>query len=85
MAITTSGNSPNVVTAHHAAKKRGMRTIALTGRDGGKIAKSLTTDDIEVRVPHQQTARIQEIHLLIIHCVCDIIDRRLFGDTAVSA
>lgn len=81
LAITTSGNSPNIVTAHYAAKRRGMRTIALTGRDGGKIADMLQSDDIEVRVPHQQTARIQEVHLLIIHCICDMIDRSLFGDS----
>ncbi|MCG5529583.1 phosphoheptose isomerase [Halorhodospira halochloris] len=81
LAITTSGNSPNVVSAHHAAKKRGMITIALTGRDGGKFAEIMESDDIEIRVPHQQTARIQEVHLLVIHCICDLIDRSLFGET----
>ena len=79
LAITTSGNSPNVVNAIKAAHDKHMGVIALTGYDGGKIADTLQEKDIEIRVPAYDTARIQETHLLIIHCICDIIDFRLFG------
>ena len=78
-AISTSGNSINVVNAIKAAHDKNMGVIALTGHDGGKIADHLQEKDIEIRVPAFDTARIQETHLLIIHCVCDIIDFRLFG------
>jgi len=80
LAISTSGNSANVVRAIDAAHERGLRIIALTGRDGGDIATALEPGDIEVRVPSERTARIQEVHLLIIHCLCDLIDTRLFLD-----
>jgi len=79
LAISTSGNSPNVVRAIEAAHERGMRVVALTGRDGGEIARKLTPEDCEVRVPARNTARIQEVHLLAIHCLCDLIDAQLFG------
>jgi len=80
LAISTSGNSLNVVRAIDAAHERGARIIALTGRDGGDIATAMESNDIEIRVPSDRTARIQEVHLLIIHCLCDLIDQRLFSD-----
>ncbi|TDQ38886.1 phosphoheptose isomerase [Thiopseudomonas denitrificans] len=79
LAISTSGNSANVVQAIHAAHDRNMKIVALTGRDGGAMAPLLQPDDIEIRVPSSVTARIQEVHLLAIHCLCDLIDRQLFG------
>lgn len=79
LAISTSGNSANIVQAIHAAHDRNMHVIALTGRDGGQIAPLLLPDDIEIRVPSNVTARVQEVHLLIIHCLCDLIDHQLFG------
>ncbi|MBK1734104.1 phosphoheptose isomerase [Halorhodospira abdelmalekii] len=82
LAISTSGTSPNILAAHQAACERGMRTVALTGRDGGPLGAALTEEDIEIRTPHQQTARIQEVHLLIIHCLCDLIDHTLFGNSS---
>ncbi len=80
LAISTSGNSPNVLAAIHAAHDRGMPVIALTGRNGGKMAGALKSGDVEIRVPADRTARIQEVHLVVIHCLCDGIDRTLFGD-----
>ena len=79
LAISTSGNSSNIVKAVQAAHERNMRVLSLTGNKGGKLAKLLKGDDIEIRVPSDRTARIQEIHLLVIHCLCDIIDAILFG------
>lgn len=79
LALTTSGNSANIVNAIKAAHDKNMGVIALTGYDGGKIVDHLQEKDIEVRVPAYDTARIQETHLLIIHCICDIVDFRLFG------
>ena len=79
LAISTSGNSDNISAAVNAAHETGMKVIALTGRDGGDIAKQLKSDDIEIRIPGESTARIQEVHLLVIHCICDIIDHQLFG------
>ena len=79
LAFSTSGRSANVVAAVEAAHDRGVRVIALTGRDGGRIAGMLDTDDLEIRVPAASTARIQETHLIVIHCLCDLIDRQLFG------
>jgi D-sedoheptulose 7-phosphate isomerase len=78
MAISTSGNSKNILQAIHSAHQRDMRIIALTGNDGGEIAKLLHPEDIEICVPSKRTARIQESHLVIIHTLCDIIDRQLF-------
>jgi len=79
LAITTSGNSPNVTAAVDAAHEREMRVVALTGRDGGQIAKTMGEADVEIRVPATVTARIQEVHLLAIHCICDLIDQYLFN------
>ena len=77
LAISTSGNSENVVRAIHAAHERGLKIVALTGRDGGVIAGALASGDIEIRVPADRTCRIQEVHLLVIHCLCDLIDAEL--------
>ena len=79
LAISTSGNSANVVQAIQAAHDRDMRVVALTGRDGGDMASLLGSEDCEIRVPATSTARIQEVHLLAIHCLCDLIDHQLFG------
>jgi len=79
LAISTSGNSANVIRAIDAAHEKKMKVVALTGRDGGKIAHQLTLDDIEIRVPAENTARIQEVHILSIHCLCHQIDEVMFG------
>ena len=79
LAISTSGNSANVMAAMEAARDRDMRIVALTGRDGGQMAGMLTEGDVHICVPHERTARIQEVHLLVIHCLCDGIDVALFG------
>lgn len=80
LAISTSGFSPNIVRAIEQAHEKKMTVVALTGRDGGKVAKTLTANDIEIRVLSESTARIQEIHLLTIHCLCDQIDEILFPE-----
>jgi D-sedoheptulose 7-phosphate isomerase len=77
LAISTSGNSENVLRAIQAAHERGLKVVALTGRDGGAIAEALGADDIEIRVPAERTCRIQEVHLLAIHALCDLIDAEL--------
>jgi len=82
LAISTSGNSGNVIAAIEAARDREMRIVALTGKGGGRIGAMLTAADVELRVPHERTARIQECHLLMIHCLCDAIDNTLLGDDA---
>ena len=82
LAISTSGNSANVVAAMNAARELGLRLIALTGNDGGKMAALIGPDGVHLCVPHKTTARIQEVHLLILHCLCDAIDHRLFGPRA---
>lgn len=79
LAISTSGQSPSIVQAIEAAHEREVLVIALTGKDGGAVAKILTDEDIELRVPAEQTARIQETHITIIHALCDQIDHQLFG------
>ncbi|MGE3510171.1 MAG: phosphoheptose isomerase [Vicinamibacterales bacterium] len=79
LAISTSGNSPNVVDAITAAHDKGMAVVALTGRDGGRMGAMLGPDDVHVCVPSPVTARIQEVHLLCLHCICDAIDQKLFG------
>lgn len=79
LAISTSGNSANVLRAVNTAHERSLRVVALTGRDGGTIARALHADDIELRVPAQRTARIQEVHILIIHALCDLVDAQLLG------
>lgn len=80
LAISTSGNSGNVVAAVEAAHERDMRVVALTGRDGGRVGELLTARDVHLCVPHTVTARIQEVHILTIHCICDAIDASLLGD-----
>jgi D-sedoheptulose 7-phosphate isomerase len=82
LAISTSGNSGNVVEAISVAHELGLRVIALTGNGGGKMAAMLRPDDVHVCVPHKVTARIQEVHLLALHCMCDGIDFQLFGAKA---
>ncbi len=79
LAISTSGNSTNVIQALQAAHDREMTVVALTGRNGGGMASLLLPEDVEIRVPCDITARIQEVHLLVIHCLCDLIDNQLFG------
>lgn len=79
LGISTSGNSENVCRAIRAAHERDMRVVALTGRDGGQMAELYEAGDIEIRVPATRTARIQEVHLVVIHCLCDIIDTTLLG------
>ena len=80
LAISTSGNSANVIAAIAAAHDREMHIVALTGKSGGQIGAMLAPADVELCVPHDRTARIQEIHLLMIHCLCDAIDNTLLGD-----
>ena len=80
LAISTSGNSANVAAAIDAAHEREMRVLALTGKGGGRIAALLAPADVELRVPHDRTARIQEVHLLMIHCLCDAVDNTLLGE-----
>ena len=79
LAISTSGNSANVLEAVHAAHELGVRVVALTGNGGGKMGAALAADDVHLCVPHKKTARIQEVHLLCLHCLCDAIDTLLFS------
>ena len=80
IAITTSGNSANVLTAIEAAHERDMVVVALTGKGGGQMNQALSDTDVHICVPHDRTARIQEVHLLVLHCLCDGVDRQLLGD-----
>jgi len=80
LAISTSGNSPNVIEAIGAAHEHEMRIVALTGKGGGRIGELLNEGDVHLCVPHTRTARIQEVHLTTIHCLCDAIDHTLLGD-----
>lgn len=79
LAISTSGNSKNVIEAVLAAHERGMGVIALTGKQGGQMAGILAPEDVHICVPAANTARIQEVHLLVLHCLCDAIDCLLLG------
>ncbi|MCN4143890.1 MAG: phosphoheptose isomerase [Thiohalomonas sp.] len=79
LAISTSGQSNSIVQAVEAAHEREISVIALTGKNGGQVARHLSGNDIELRVPAEQTARIQEAHISIIHALCDLIDHQLFG------
>ncbi len=79
LAITTSGGSPNIVKAIEAAHERDVSVFLLSGKNGGDAALALEEEDIELRVPSEITARIQEVHLIIIHCLCDLVDKKLFG------
>jgi D-sedoheptulose 7-phosphate isomerase len=80
IAITTSGNSANVLAAVEAAHAKEMTVVALTGRKGGKMNSMLTETDVHICVPHERTARIQEVHILALHCICDAVDVQLLGD-----
>lgn len=80
LAISTSGNSANVLAAIEAAHERDMVVVGLTGRGGGKMAQLLRDTDVHICVPHERTARIQEVHLLTLHCICDAVDAQLLGD-----
>lgn len=80
IAITTSGNSANVLAAVEAAHAKEMTVIALTGRNGGKMTQQLLETDVHICVPHERTARIQEVHILALHCLCDAVDLQLLGE-----
>jgi len=84
LAISTSGKSQNVIRAIQEARARKMRIIALTGGDSGLVEKLLSGADINICVPSRVTPRIQEVHVLIIHCLCDLLDRQLFGKASES-
>ena len=78
LAISTSGNSRNVIEAMQAAHQLGLHVVALTGAGGGKMAALVAPEDVHICVPHKRTSRIQEVHLLVLHCLCDGIDFQLF-------
>lgn len=80
LGISTSGNSKNVIEAIRAAHEKNMVVIALTGRDGGAMAKMLKPTDHHLNVAHPRTMRVQEIHLLVIHCLCEVVDNMIFGE-----
>ena len=80
LGISTSGNSKNVVAAIGSAHARGMRVIALTGRDGGEMGRMLREGDFHLNVEHPRTMRVQEIHLLVVHCLCEVVDNVIFGE-----
>jgi D-sedoheptulose 7-phosphate isomerase len=81
---STSGRSPNILRAIEAAHDREVKVVLISGRDGGQAAQLLSDDDFELRVPSRSTARIQEVHLVITHCLCDLIDRQLLGQEVAS-
>lgn len=83
VAFSTSGNSPNILRAVDAAHQRQMNCVVLTGKGGGELMKSVHDDDITLCVPSSSTARIQEIHLIVIHCLCDLIDNHILGSDTV--
>ena len=80
LAISSSGNSANVLAAIEAAQEREMVVVGLTGRGGGKMMQALKDTDVHICVPHDRTARVQEVHLLSLHCICDAVDAQLLGD-----
>ena len=80
LAISTSGSSANVVKAVEAARAKDMTVVALTGHQGGRLAQMLLDTDVLICVPHERTARIQEVHLLVLHCLCDAVDLQLLGE-----
>ncbi len=84
LAISTSGSSPNVIEAVRAAQERDMLIVALTGKGGGKLGALLSDVDVHLCVPHERTARIQEVHLLMLHCLCDGVDWTLMGNPEES-
>jgi len=79
LAISTSGQSPNIVDAIQAANENEMQVIALTGKDGGAMSQVLDENSVEIRVPSNVTARIQEVHILVIHILCELLDLQLLG------
>ncbi|MEO8299084.1 MAG: phosphoheptose isomerase [Burkholderiales bacterium] len=80
LAISTSGNSASILAAVEAAHEKEMTVVALTGKGGGKLGEQMAETDVHICVPHQRTARIQEVHLLVVHCLCDAIDLQLLGE-----
>jgi D-sedoheptulose 7-phosphate isomerase len=80
LGISTSGNSKNVVEAIRAAHSRDMHVISLTGRDGGEMGRMMRTGDFHLNVAHPRTMRVQEVHLLIVHCLCEVVDNVIFGE-----
>lgn len=80
LAISTSGNSVSIIKAIEAAHEKGMKVIALTGKNGGKMAHALNANDLELRVTGPISPRIQETHILIIHCLCELIENQLFTE-----
>jgi len=80
IAISTSGNSANIVTAVQVAQTKDMTIVALTGRGGGKLGQMLSDTDVHICIPHERTARIQEVHILALHCICDAVDTQLLGE-----
>jgi len=82
LAITTSGESANILSAIDAAHERDLRVVLLTGRAGGTAVSRLDERDIVICVPGRSTARIQEVHIMVIHCLCDLVDRQLLGQEA---
>jgi D-sedoheptulose 7-phosphate isomerase len=80
LGISTSGNSKNVIEAIKAAQARSMGVIALTGRDGGEMGRIMRPGDFHLNVAHPRTMRVQEIHLLVIHCLCEVVDNVIFGE-----
>ena len=80
LAFSTSGNSKNVIEAMRTALAKDMLIITCTGKDGGEMAGLISENDVEIRVPSNSTARIQEVHLVVIHSLCDLIDYQLFGE-----
>lgn len=81
LAISTSGNSTNVIRAVEAAHERDMRVVAMNGRDGGEISRILNENDVDILVRGPSTARVQEMHIIVIHCLCDLIDHQLLGQS----
>jgi D-sedoheptulose 7-phosphate isomerase len=80
LAISTSGNSKNVIEAMKAAQARKLQVIALTGRDGGAMGRMCGPRDFHLNVAHQRTMRVQEVHLLVVHCLCEVVDNVIFGE-----
>ncbi|RYX96602.1 MAG: phosphoheptose isomerase [Comamonadaceae bacterium] len=85
MVISPTGQSANLLAAIEAAHEREMTVVALTGRSGGKITHALRETDVHICVPHERASRIQEVHLLVLHCICDGVDTQLLGDQEISA
>ena len=78
VAISTSGSSANVIGGVREAAARGLRTVGLTGRDGGALGALV---DVHINVPHTATCRVQEVHMTLLHAVCEIVERRIARDT----